>query len=214
MRTAYPVDSVPELVNRNMSSPKRVLNCSATSVETGDGVTNRVPMSSRDSLTLATTVGLRWPTSIAPKPIDRSSTWRSSQSVTYAPRADFTPIGYGSQYWKLLVTPSGKVFDDRAAWSAEPGVVLAYRSHSLAMSAETREWSNGVKEPGSCRQPAGSWAGNVVDTSVFGLIEITFNQSECPSRRQPSPPAPLRPRNTQRSSLGFGHVIIAMGFRI
>ena len=74
MRTAYPVDSVPELVNRNMSRPKRALNCSATSVEIGDGVTNSVPMSSRNSLTLATTAGLRWPTSIAPKPIDRSST--------------------------------------------------------------------------------------------------------------------------------------------
>jgi cyclohexanecarboxyl-CoA dehydrogenase len=51
-------------------------------LEIGDGVTNSVPMSSRNSLTLATTAGLRWPTSIAPKPIDRSSTWRSSQSVT------------------------------------------------------------------------------------------------------------------------------------
>jgi len=32
-------------------------------------------------------------------------------------------------------------------------------------------------ELGSCRQPAGSWEGNVVGTSVVRLIVITFNRS-------------------------------------
>jgi len=46
VRTAYIVDSVPELVKRSMSSSKRRWNFSATSVAVGDGVTNSVPVSS------------------------------------------------------------------------------------------------------------------------------------------------------------------------
>ena len=45
MRTAYIVDSVPELVKRTLSSPKRCWNRSATAVAVGDGVTNSVPVS-------------------------------------------------------------------------------------------------------------------------------------------------------------------------
>ncbi len=72
VRTAYIVASVPELVKRSWSRPKRCWNRSATSVADGEGVTNSVPVSIAP-ITAATTAGLRWPTSIAPKPIDRSS---------------------------------------------------------------------------------------------------------------------------------------------
>ena len=86
VRSAYIVASVPELAKRSWSRPKRRWKRSAASVAEGEGVTNRVPVSSALP-TAATTVGLRWPTSMAPKPIDRSSTWRPSTSVSQAPRA-------------------------------------------------------------------------------------------------------------------------------
>ena len=44
-------------------------------------------------VTAATTTGLRWPTSIAPKPIDRSSSGRPSTSWSQAPLADVMEIG-------------------------------------------------------------------------------------------------------------------------
>ncbi len=86
VRSAYIVASVPELAKRSWSSAKRRWNRSAASVAEGDGVTNRVPVSSARP-TAATTTGFRWPTSIAPKPIERSSTWRPSTSVSQAPFA-------------------------------------------------------------------------------------------------------------------------------
>ena len=129
--TAYIVDSVPELVNRNMSAvDQRSLNFRDVGRHRRGAVEQRADVVEGLSLTLATTAGLRWFTSIAPKPMDRSSTWRSSQSVTQAPRADLTPIGYGSQCWKLLVTPSGSVSAGPGGVIGRTGVVLAYRSHS------------------------------------------------------------------------------------
>ena len=86
VRSAYIVASVPEFAKRSWSRPKRRWNRSAASVAEGDGVTNSVPVSSALP-TAATTAGLRWPTSIAPKPMDRSSTSRPSTSVSHAPRA-------------------------------------------------------------------------------------------------------------------------------
>ncbi len=107
VRTAYISDSVPDLVNRSRSRPKRVWKSSATSVAVGDGVTNRVPTDSSAWRTWSTTTGLRWPTIMAPKPIDRSSSLRPSTSVSQAPRAEAIEIGYGSQCWNDEVTPSG-----------------------------------------------------------------------------------------------------------
>jgi len=80
-RIAYMSDSVPLFVKRNMSRPKRVLKRSAMSVACDDGVTKRVPISSKACLTASTTTGLRCPTSIAPKPIERSSSRLPSTSV-------------------------------------------------------------------------------------------------------------------------------------
>ena len=108
-RIAYIRDSVPELVNRIMSSPNRRQKRSLTSVACGDGVTNSVPVSCSARSTCSTTTGLRWPTSIAPNPIDRSSICRSSTSVSQAPFAALIEMGYGSQYWNEEVTPSGSV---------------------------------------------------------------------------------------------------------
>ncbi len=58
-RMAYISDSVPELVNRSMSTPNRSQNRSLISVACGDGVTNRVPVSCRARSTCSTTTGLR-----------------------------------------------------------------------------------------------------------------------------------------------------------
>jgi len=44
--TAYIVASVPELVKRTRSKPKRLQILVAASVEIGEGVTNSVPISS------------------------------------------------------------------------------------------------------------------------------------------------------------------------
>ena len=93
VRTAYMVDSVPELVKRSRSSPKRVWNLSATSVAVGEGVTKSVPVDSNASMTFCTTTGLRCPTSMAPKPMERSSNCRPSTSVSQAPFADTIEIG-------------------------------------------------------------------------------------------------------------------------
>ena len=79
----------------------------------GDGVTNRVPVS-RALLTYSTTSGCRWPTSMAPNPIDRSSSWRPSTSVSHAPFAAVIAIGCGSQYWNDEVTPSGSTSEARS----------------------------------------------------------------------------------------------------
>ncbi len=107
VRSAYIVDSVPELVKRSWSRLKRRWKRSAASVAEGDGVTNSVPVS-RALATAATTVGLRWPASIAPKPIERSSNLRPSTSVSQAPLALLIATGYGSQCWNDEGTPSGK----------------------------------------------------------------------------------------------------------
>ena len=56
---AYISDSVPELVNRIMSSPKRRQKRSLISVACGEGVTNSVPVSCRARSTCSTTTGLR-----------------------------------------------------------------------------------------------------------------------------------------------------------
>ena len=68
-----------------MSSWNRSQNRSLISVACGDGVTNSVPVSVSASVTCSTTSGLRCPTSIAPKPIDRSSSRLPSTSVSHAP---------------------------------------------------------------------------------------------------------------------------------
>ena len=128
------------------------------SVVVGEGVTNRVPVSSALA-TYSTTSGFRWPTSMAPKPMDRSRTWRSSTSVSHAPLAALKAKGCGSQCWKDDATPSGRGTDARAWWAAEPGVDAVNRSHSLAMSASIRCGSSGVEVAGTVRRVAGSFAG-------------------------------------------------------
>ena len=52
-------DSVPELVNRIMSSWNRSQNRSLISVACGDGVTKSVPVCVSASVTFSTTCGLR-----------------------------------------------------------------------------------------------------------------------------------------------------------
>lgn len=54
---AYMTDSVPDWVNRSMSSWKRSWKSSATSVAVGDGVTKSVPTESRACRTWSTTTG-------------------------------------------------------------------------------------------------------------------------------------------------------------
>ena len=92
-RIAYMSDSVPELVKRSMSRPKRCWNRSAISVACGEGVTKSVPVCVSASVTCSTTTGLRWPTSMAPNPIDRSSSRFPSTSVSHAPRAEAIEMG-------------------------------------------------------------------------------------------------------------------------
>ena len=140
---AYMSDSVPEFVKRTMSSWKRSQNRSLISVAWGEGVTKRVPVWVSASVTWATTVGCRWPTSIAPKPIDRSSRRLPSTSVSQAPRAEATEIGYGSQCWNELVTPSGRVRLARSLAVPEPADHPVKRSHSPASSRWTRAGSTG-----------------------------------------------------------------------
>ena len=71
-RVAYIVASVPELAKRTWSIAKRLQIRSPASREIGDGVTKSIP-SFRDASISATTTGFRWPASIAPKPMERSS---------------------------------------------------------------------------------------------------------------------------------------------
>src|SRR3954462_7773027 len=167
---AYIRDSVPEFVNRNMPRPKRVQNRSLISVAWGDGVTNSVPVSCSARSTCSTTTGLRWPTSIAPKPIERSSSWRPSTSVSQAPLADWMEIGYGSQYWNDDVTPSGSVSLARLFCVPEAAVDPVKRSHSAASSCSARPAATGVDFSGSHRWVPGSCAGQVVGVarSVMG----------------------------------------------
>ena len=134
---AYISDSVPELVKRSMSSWNRSQKRSLISVACGDGVTKRVPVSVRASVTRSTTCGLRWPTSMAPNPMDRSSSRLPSTSVSHAPRADAMLIGYGSQCWNELVTPSGSDLLARSWCAPDPADHDVNRSHSAASSRST-----------------------------------------------------------------------------
>jgi uncharacterized repeat protein (TIGR02543 family) len=72
----------------------------------------------------ATTSGFRWPASIAPNPMDRSKSSRPSTSVIQAPFAEAIEIGYGSQCWKLEVTPKGRDLKERALSTSDPLVFL------------------------------------------------------------------------------------------
>ncbi len=158
---AYISDSVPEFVKRIMSNPKRLQKRSLMSVACGLGVTNSVPTSSSARVMCSTTTGLRWPTSIAPKPIDMSSRRRPSTSVSQAPWADWIEIGYGSQYWNDEVTPSGSVRLARTLCSPEPVVDCVKRSHSAATRVAARSWSTGRKLTGRWRRVAGSCGGQI-----------------------------------------------------
>jgi hypothetical protein len=148
---AYISDSVPELVNRIMSSWNRSQNRSLISVAWGDGVTNRVPVWVSASVTFSTTCGLRCPTSIAPKPIDRSSSWLPSTSVSHAPRAEAIEIGYGSQCWNELVTPSGRDLLARSLCAPDSPDHDVNLAHSAASSRSTTAGSTGRLLAGSRR---------------------------------------------------------------
>ena len=149
-RTAYIVDSVPEFVKRTWSMPKRLQMRSAASVEVGEGVTNNIPRLSELSIS-STTIGLRWPASIAPKPIERSSNLRPSTSVIYAPSALSIEIGYGSQCWKLDVTPRGSDENARLLSTSDAFVFFVKSSHSAARTAATFSGEIGVDEVGTRR---------------------------------------------------------------
>ena len=148
---AYISDSVPEFVKRSMSSWNRSQNRSLISVACGEGVTNRVPVSVSASVTRCTTCGLRWPTSIAPNPMERSRRRLPSTSVSHAPRADAIETGYGSQCWNELVTPSGSVLLARALCAREAVDHDANRSHSAASRRSTTAGSTGRVRAGSRR---------------------------------------------------------------
>ena len=142
-RTAYISASVPDLAKRTWSISNRSQKRSAISDADGAGVTKSVPVC-RACCTAAITVGLRWPTSMAPKPIDRSSRRRPSTSVSQAPLADTTDTGWGSQYWKDDGTPRGNVRRERTLSAPDSGVLAANLSHSAASSVATRSASSGV----------------------------------------------------------------------
>jgi hypothetical protein len=58
-------------------------------------------------------------------------------------------IGYGSQCWKLEVTPSGSELTARLLSAAEPLVFLVKRSHSAARTAATFSGDIGVDVVGT-----------------------------------------------------------------
>ena len=89
---AYIVDSVPEFVNLTMSKPKRVQILSEASLVIGEGVTKSIP-SDNESLISCTTTGFKCPAKMAPKPIERSKSFRPSTSVIQAPLAEAIEIG-------------------------------------------------------------------------------------------------------------------------
>ena len=104
---------------------------SAASVEIGEGVTKSIPVRSEVWIS-STTIGLRWPASIAPKPIERSRSLRPSTSVIQAPSAEAIEIGYGSQCWKLEVTPSGNESKARLLSASDAFVFFVNKFHSSA----------------------------------------------------------------------------------
>ena len=89
---SYMVDSVPELVKRICSIPKRRQITSAACLPSGLGAVYNVPIS-RFAFRVSTTCGFKWPTSMEPKPIDRSSTSRPSTSRIQAPLAETMEMG-------------------------------------------------------------------------------------------------------------------------
>ena len=121
---------------------------SAASVEIGEGVTKSIPVLSALSIS-STTIGLRWPASIAPKPMDRSSNLRPSTSVIQAPSADAIEIGYGSQCWKLEVTPSGRAAKARLLSASDAFVFLVKSAHSAARTSATRSGETGFEVAGT-----------------------------------------------------------------
>ena len=173
VRTAYIVDSVPEFVKRRRSRPNLDWNRSAASVADGDGVTNSVPVSIA-FVTASTTTGLRCPTSMAPKPIDRSSSGRPSTSVSQAPLAELMEMGYGSQNWNDEVTPRGSTLAARTLWVPDAPVCCVKRSHSSASSWATLAWSIGVDEAGTDRHVAGSCAGSAEEPSEVGRATVVM----------------------------------------
>jgi hypothetical protein len=63
--------------------------------------------------------------------------------------AETIEIGYGSQCWKLEVTPSGSDFIERALSVAEPLVFLVNSCHSEASKEATFSGDIGVDVAGS-----------------------------------------------------------------
>ena len=147
---------------------KRLHTRSAASRALGDGVTYNVPTSSV-ALISSTTAWFRWPTSIAPNPIDRSSNWRPSTSVIQAPLADLIEIGYGSQCWKLEGTPNGS---ECAAtlFSIPEAVVLSLNlAHSWSSRADILDWDNGVE-----------WSGVDLNVCEWFAWVFIFKYGQCP----------------------------------
>jgi len=66
----------------------------------------------------------------------------------YAPLAETIEIGYGSQCWKLDVTPKGKDLKERQLSSALLPVLLVNSSHSCLRIASTLCGSTGTDVEG------------------------------------------------------------------
>ena len=62
--------------------------------------------------------------------------------------AETIEIGYGSQCWKLEVTPSGSDFMERALSACEPLVLLVNSCHSEASKEATFSGDIGVDVAG------------------------------------------------------------------
>ena len=67
----------------------------------------------------------------------------------YAPLADLIEIGYGSQCWKLDVTPRGSDWWARALSEAEPLVFLEKSSHSAESTEATFSGDIGLDDVGT-----------------------------------------------------------------
>jgi len=160
------VASVPEFANRTFSIPNRLHKRSAPSREIGEGVTKRVPPSSA-ALVSAITSSFKWPASIAPKPIERSSSCRPSTSVIQAPLAETMLIGYGSQYWKLEVTPIGEESFAIVLSTPEAKVDFENNAHSAAIISLIFSEETGVTTFGVLRKVCGSRVQVILERSTF-----------------------------------------------
>jgi hypothetical protein len=88
----------------------------------------------------------------------------------YAPFALAIEIGYGSQCWKLEVTPSGSEVKARLLSVSEALVFLVKSSHSAAKTAATFSEEIGVDVAGTRRYVLACGAGIACDVVICNAV--------------------------------------------